>query len=411
MTTAASGAAQETRWPLILLLVGAGYCVSLQAGKLPAAIPALTGELGVDIVAAGWLVSAVTAIAAIAGVFTGGLAQRIGGSRMVLTGLMLNATGCAIGALAPNVAVLMASRVIEGAGFIATVVAVPPLLLSLSRARDAPLVMGAWTTYMPVGMGMMLALAPALMHLSGWRGLWWINGTAAALWALLLMAELPAWREGRREPVTVTPAGPTLREDIAAMLHAAAPAWLALSFAAYASQFLAVMAFLPVLLSETAGIAPSHGALFTALAVLLNGVGNLLGGVALRRGASYLAAVAVASLAMALGAVMVFGEGFPVGVRLAGACGFCLVGGAIPAVTFARVPALAVPERLHPACIGLLTQGAAVGQFVGPPLLAGIVKDLGGWSWAPLYTVACAALCILAAWLADADRGRGGGQP
>ena len=63
---------------------------------------------------------------------------------------------------------------------------------------------------------------------------------------------------------------------------------------------------------------------------------------------------------------------------------------------------------LRPVAIGLVTQAAAIGQLVGPPLLAAMVKAGGSWSHARLYTVAAAALCMVAAWRATTDRdGRG----
>ena len=115
----------RTRWPRIMLLVAAGYAVSLQAGKLPAALPVLTSALDLDLVSAGWLLSAVTVVAAAVGITVGSAATRVGVERMMLIGLVLNAVGSAIGAVAPGVAGIAVSRVVEGAGFIAAVVVHP----------------------------------------------------------------------------------------------------------------------------------------------------------------------------------------------------------------------------------------------------------------------------------------------
>ena len=383
-----------TRWPAILLLIGAGYCVSLQAGKLPATLPLLTHDIGLGIVAAGWLVSAVAALAAVGGVFAGSIAGRVGARRMALVGMTLSAAGSAIGALWPTVAGLMLSRIVEGAGFIATVVAVPPLLLGFSRQEDQQTVMAVWPTYFPVGMTVMLLLTPVLIALAGWRCVWAVNAAIVAAWAALVAAMIP------HDVETAPPAGNMLsavRLDVAALIAARTPLWLGLAFAAYASQFLAVMAFLPVLLSETAAVTPSNAALLTAFVVGLNGIGNVLGGVLIRRGVPIFGLMASACIAMVVGALLVFQPDLPFGIRFAGACLFCFVGGCLPSATFARVPTLPLEPRLRAVAVGVVTQAAAIGQFIGPPLLAGVVTAGGSWSYAPIYTVACALICLLAA--------------
>ena len=194
-----------------------------------------------------------------------------------------------------------------------------------------------------------------------------------------------------------------IRQDLAEMLRARSPLWLAVSFAAYAGQFLAIMAFLPLLLSQTAQLSPAAATWITAAVVFSNGLGNVLAGRGLGRWISIFAAIAVAGAVMALGSFLVFSANLPVWVRLAGVFMFSFVGGAIPAATFARAAAMPLSLSSRAATIGLLVQGAAIGQFAGPPLLAAVIGEAGAWSEAPLYTIGCASICVLAAYKARGE--------
>lgn len=392
----------RTRWLHIMLLVAAGYAVSLQAGKLPAALPVLTSALDLDLVSAGWLLSAVTVVAAAFGITVGSAATRVGVERMMLIGLALNAVGSAIGAVAPGVAGIAVSRVVEGAGFIAAVVSIPQLLLALTRPADQTIVMGVWTTYFPVGMALMLLTAPGLLAIVGWRGLWAANATAVAALGMLVWKLAPAIPAP--QPTSATVSRRSMSVDVAILAKARSPLWLGVGFASYAGLFLAVMAFLPVLLIETARMTMAQASLATAIAVLLNGGGNVIAGLLLRCGATVFALMAAASLAMGFGTLVIFDATWSPAVRIGAACLFCFVGGSLPAATFARVPTLPIDPALRPVAIGLVTQAAAIGQLAGPPLLAGMVKAGGSWSHARLYAVAAAALCMVAAWRATKDR-------
>jgi predicted MFS family arabinose efflux permease len=204
-------------------------------------------------------------------------------------------------------------------------------------------------------------------------------------------------------PVVNSALGSAVRKDITEMLRARSPIWLAVSFAAYAGQFLAIMAFLPMLLTQTAQFSAAESTWIASAVVFSNGFGNVLAGRVLRHWQSIFAAIVQAAAVMALGSLFVFSTDLPVWARLAGVFVFSFGGGAIPAATFARAAAMPLSPSSRAAAIGLLVQGAAIGQFAGPPVLAAVIGEAGAWSNAPLYTTGCAVICALAAYWACRD--------
>lgn len=382
-----------TDWSRLLLIIGAGYCVALQLGKLPGALPLLTGELGLSIVLAGWLVSSVTAVSALTGMVAGSFAQRYGARRLLFAGLAAGAAGSLIGAAAQGPTVLILSRLVEGAGFILTVVSAPPLFQRVVAPRHMPTAMAIWATYVPAGMALALLGTPSGLAALGWRGLWVANAAILLLWLAVV------WRAtGGLPPPPAMPPQPIVarvRADLGALVAARAPLWLALGFGAYASQFLAVMGFLPVLLIQTAGFSAATAAMITGVVVALNALGNLLGGALLKRLLPF-TLLALGAASMIAGACLVFASPLPALLRIAGAGLFSFGGGLVPSSAFASIPGLPVPAETRPASFGLLIQAAGIGQLLGPPALAMVVQLGGSWDAAPLFTVACAALSVAA---------------
>src|SRR3546814_11874796 len=66
-------------------------------------------------------------------------------------GLALIALGSAAGALAGTVSMLLAARVVEGAGLLLIIVAAPAVLDRFAASRDRDLAFGIWGSFMPVG--------------------------------------------------------------------------------------------------------------------------------------------------------------------------------------------------------------------------------------------------------------------
>ncbi len=113
--------------PALVVIVG-GVCAALHVGKLAPAIAMLQATLGVTLLQAGFLLSAVQLAGMWLGLAFGMLADGLGGRRSMALGLALLAAASAGGALAGSVGTLMALRVAEGFGFLLVVLPAPGLV-------------------------------------------------------------------------------------------------------------------------------------------------------------------------------------------------------------------------------------------------------------------------------------------
>jgi len=381
----------RTPWPRIAVLLCAGVAVALHGGKVPGAIALLRHDLGLGLTAAGWVVSIFNLVAAGAGFALGLLADRVGQARAALAGLLLTAAASAAGAGAANPAWLLASRAVEGLGFMLVAVSVPFLIAGAAAPQDRRVALGLWGANVPLGIGAMLLLGAPLLDRIGWRGLWLLGAALAAAAAAALC------RSTRGVPVTRRPRGAAPLAQIRRLAAHRGPLLLAATFALYAGQYLAVIGFLPLILTEVDGLPGSAAAALGAVAVLGNVLGNAGAGFALRRGIGADRLLIGASAAMAAGAALVFAQDAGPVAHVGGAIAFSAVGGLIPGTLFAVAPERSPAPELLSGVNGLMMQGSALGQFVLPPGVAAIAASHGGWTAAAAATTSAAALVVLLA--------------
>jgi EmrB/QacA subfamily drug resistance transporter len=129
-----------------------------------------------------WVVNGYALVFASLMLPAGALADRFGRKRLLVAGVGVFCAGSVMGALAPNVAVLIAARAIMGVGAAAS----EPGTLSIIRqiypeARSRARALGAWAAVS----GLALALGPViggvLVGIGGWRAVFWFNLGAGLL--------------------------------------------------------------------------------------------------------------------------------------------------------------------------------------------------------------------------------------
>ncbi|MEY2622395.1 MAG: hypothetical protein RIT26_2215 [Pseudomonadota bacterium] len=382
------------------LIIAAGGVAALQVGKLPPALPWLQDQLGLSLLESGFLLSSVQGCGMWLGLLLGQWVDGHGLRRSMWSGLMLLSLGSAMGGLsaqAPSeitVAWLLTSRLIEGLGFLLTVLPGPALLRrSVDPGHLAPF-LGYWGTYMPIGMSLALLVGPFWLQVAPWPSWWFFFAFLSALMAWAL-----------RRGVTPDPVTPGAAADSSAMwgrmrrtLGSTGPWLIAGMFGVYSAQWLSVVGFLPSIYAD-AGIQGALLAVLTALAAAVNMVGNLMSGRLSQRGWSEWRALCTGYGAMALGSFLAFADltqPWP-GLRYAGVLLFSCVGGLIPGTLFSLAVRLAPAPHLVGSTVGWMQQVSAMGQFLGPPLAASLAMAVGGWQLTWGFTFGCG---LIGVWLA-----------
>lgn len=383
-------AATATNWHAVGAILLAGIFAAIHIGKLPPALPLIRAELGFGLVAGGFVMSVFTFIGMTLAVVLGGVTEWLGRRTMLASAIAALALGGAMAAVADGLPLLLASRVVEGFGFFALGVCLPSAMSAVASDRHKPLVLGLWSVYTPLGMALAMFAAPATLDALGWRGAWW---AIVALCPIVLILVLRAVAR-----LSVAPASRVNPLKLAAEA-VMVPAFLVicLTFFAYVFQWMTLMLWLPTFLNEAMGFDLSTAATATAIVVLANVFGCLLGGWLLHRGASARGLIQIGALAMGLCSVGIFLPVLPDAARLGLAVIFSLLGGLIPPSLFNLVPRVAPRAALVAAGNGLLLQGSAIGQFTGAPLVAfAVTRADGAWSAALAPMLAASILVVIA---------------
>lgn len=383
--------ARASPWPATLLLVGAGLVSAMQVGKAPAAWQAVQSGLGLSLERAAWLLSAFGIVGALFGIAIGAAADRFGMRRTLVAGLALQGVASAAGAAAHDATLLIASRLAEGVGFLAVIVAAPALIARVVPASRAAGPMAAWSTFMPAGMALVLLASPWLLA-GGWRALWW-----AGCALTLCYAALAAWLAPRDDATSSPPRGSVL--SLHRTLLARGPLALLVLFMLYAGGWFALFGLLPVVLHGGLAATPAQANMLTALAIASGGAGNLAGGALLARG---MRPASLVTRALGVSALLALS----VGIASVGAwprywlvVAFAIVAGLVPPALFAEAPAQAPHPSALGLTLGMMMQGNNLGLVAGPVAGAALTAA-GGWPALAAGAAAMAAAGIaVVVWL------------
>lgn len=381
-----------------MVVILAGVSAALHLAKLIPALPVLKDSLGISLVQAGFLLSTVQMAGMTLGLVIGVAADGLGLKRSLLSGLCVLLLASALGGFTQSASVLIAFRALEGLGFLLAVTPAPGLIRRLVTDRRLGGMLGLWGAYMPFAIALALMGGPLVIALGGWQCLWWGLSMLSLLmlvWVFQVVPADPPKASFRFAPMS-------MRERLRVTLASSGPWLVALCFAVYSGQWLAVIGFLPMIYSQ-AGLAVEAAAWLTALAAAANMVGNIASGRALAAGVKVQTLLWTGFGVMGASAFIAFAEfsflpwGHPgVMLRFGAVVAFSMVGGIIPGTLFSLAVRLAPGDETVSTTVGWMQQCSALGQFFGPPLVAWVAVHFGGWQWTWVATGACA---ILGAWL------------
>ncbi|HDR9833819.1 TPA: MFS transporter [Burkholderia multivorans] len=363
----------------VVNVVLASIVSALHVGKATIALPSLQQQFGGSLASLSAIMSVFPFVGVFGGIAAGLLVRRWGDRRLLIAGLVALGVASVAGAAADSFAVLLATRVAEGVGFVIVVVAAPAVLNRVTPPASRTVVFGLWSTFMPAGIALSMVVGPLL---GGWRSGW----VAAAVLTFAAAAALPMTTSaGAPDDAHAPRVGAALRDVVASR----ATTLLALAFATYNVQFFAAMTFLPVFLMQRLGVSVGAAGLIAAAIVASCVIGNLTAGWLLARGARPGIVMAATSVAIGAAGAGLFAAATPAPVAVALGFAFSAIAGLLPATILACAPMSVPSPSLAPLGIGWVVQGNYLGQVIGPLAIGTIVGALG-WSGGIALMIAAA---------------------
>lgn len=374
----------RTRWLVVLVLIGCGVVAAAHIGKVAPAIPTLKDELGIDDLAAGIMLASISVAAALFAYPLGRYLRRFEPSRVLVIALLWLASLSIAGAGFTQALPILVTRAAESIGYLVVVLIVPSLLRATAAVPDRRYVMALWGTFMPIGAGLALFAAPALLSRWGWQSLWVASGLACVVIAVAVQALSPTLTASSADAAEEVGDLSTLRGDLIR---------LAAIFGLYAATWLAVLGLLPTALYE-AGASLRFASMMTGLAVVLNAPGNFVAAHLARQGVPPRRVVTIGASGIAISSWAIYADHGWTALVILGAVVFSFISGFIPASLFGELNRVGDP-RLVPTATGALVQGSGVGQLLGPPALVGVLLAAGGGSLAGPAVITVTALLII----------------
>jgi MFS transporter, AAHS family, 3-hydroxyphenylpropionic acid transporter len=381
----------------VLLLWACGILAGMQFAKVSVAFEPLQQLYGVSPAQMGWALSAVGMVGLVLGVTVGLVAPAIGYRRLLLGGLGLGAVLSAAQAGLPPFALLLVSRVLEGASHLAVVVAAPILIVASAAPAHRSIAMGLWSTFVGVAFAITAAIGKPLMAGLGLGACLLVHAAGMALVCAL------AWHALRRDPPeTATAARPrlhTLGQQHVAVYTAFDTALPGLIFLCYTGVAVALLTFVPAW----------GGADRVWLAVLLPLMvigGNFGAGWLVQRWLAPLQLVWVSFGAVAVSA-LAMGWCHGAGASIApAALALLFTAGLAGGSAFALIPDLCREPQEQARANGAVAQMGNLGSSFGPPLMAALMPPWGMTGVVMPTLVFAVAGILLASWAATHLRGR-----
>jgi EmrB/QacA subfamily drug resistance transporter len=161
-------------WTLAIVSIGL-FMVVLDNLVVNVALPSIHRDLGGSIQALEWTVSAYVLAYAVLLLTGSALGDRFGRKRMFILGIGLFTLSSAAAAVAPSTALLIAARASQGVG----AAIVTPLTLTLLADAFPPdrrgVALGVWSGISGVAVALGPLVGGAVIQLSSWHGIFWIN--------------------------------------------------------------------------------------------------------------------------------------------------------------------------------------------------------------------------------------------
>lgn len=349
----------------VFLLWIAGLGAAAQFAKISVMFPdlrALYPGTGPEV---GLLVSLIGFLGIGLGLFSGLIVARIGFRRLLLAALVLGALISLYQAMLPPFAMMLVSRLIEGASHLVIVVAAPTLIAQLSSDRHRGLAMTLWSTFFGVSFALVAWLGIPLADAYGLGSLFIAHATVLLVAAAALAVWLPSGQ--KQQVVGARLSLPEILREHRRAYGSPFVAAPAIGWLFYTLTFVSLLTVLPDLV-------PVEDRAFVAGSMPLASIAAAMvcGAFILPRLPAVNAVVLGFTLALVTAPFLLSDDAITwASIALFGVLG--LVQGA----SFAAVPELNVEAESQARANGAMAQMGNLGNTLGTPLLLALFAAFG----------------------------------
>lgn len=182
-------------WAACGTAIFGGMSLALLQNKLTPVMDVIMNSFDIDMATAGMLSTIFTVMGIVMALPAAGMLKKFGPRTSGLIAFAGAIAGSVIGIATENVAILMASRVIEGTGIGIIAVLAPTVISMWFPPEKRGLPMGIWGSWMMVSQTVLFFTGNAITDSWGWRGMWMLGiivcAVAAVLFALLVKSPSP----------------------------------------------------------------------------------------------------------------------------------------------------------------------------------------------------------------------------
>ena len=181
-------------WVLAATILGSSITF-IDGTVVNVALPVLQRDLGVDLVAAQWVVEAYSLMLSALILVGGSLGDRLGRKRVFAAGLVLFAIASAWCGLAHSMAHLIAARAVQGVGAALLVPGSLALISASFPKEDRGRAIGTWSGFTAIASGIGPLLGGWLVEHTSWRWIFFINLPLAAAVLAITWWRVPESRD------------------------------------------------------------------------------------------------------------------------------------------------------------------------------------------------------------------------
>lgn len=305
----------------------------------------------------GLLLSMISFLGVILGLFAGLLIARYGYKRMLISALIFGAAISLIQSTFPRFELMLTLRILEGFSHLAIVVAAPTLIAQLAAPRYVSLCMTIWSTFFGVAFVTTSWFGIPLVNHYGLPALFHTLAGLMIIFAIILTVLIPTAFDKKNLNIKLNPAeifNRHIRAYRSPFMSAPAIGWLC-----YTLTYVSLITIIPTLLPE------ADRAAFISLISLIGIVTSIAGGLLLLPIIAPTNALILSFLSASATLSLYW---FGLDIQLVCIATFTILG-IIQSASFAAVPYLNKTAEEQAQANGAMAQMGNLGNAIGTPLL------------------------------------------